>query len=861
MVEKWLTTVRNKAAGPGPAAVARILAWSPGLWIAAVVIGLVGVLAVRAHPEQADQRRQISAAFGAANTFYGSPWMNHDGSQFTYVATTDRRGCALFLCDARTKQSRQLAFEEDGLGDWHDTYEMRAWPWAPDDSAVVYTMTGKLVVYPLDTNRQPAEMTVATNSVSQVAWLSPSRFVFVQSATNLCYARRQQNGQWQYQNCQVPSYDNVVSLTAISSNTIAWLQGDLVCHLDLDKFELGISQPPTTNAIPDSDGTAQLQTNAVGPESAPLANRLVLWLDASTLQQSNQSPVRRLADLSARHNPAIAEKNPPAFNAPESPGALNGKGTIHFSSGPGISNATSLKTIETLGIRGSSPRSIFAVARREARGQMLISTGKIGTPGEYCGLVDNQRNIYLPSGGGADAENVFGALTPRWNLLSVVCDGSSEKGFVNGILKGASRFQLNTLNAEVEIGLRTPKEGTTVQAQASAGDFAELLVYNRALDAAEQKQVEDYLARKWFGARLLTAQNPLFWFDPEMKGAAEMSYSQDTGQFLIRFEDGAQKTLYVCDTNGTLSEVMPSASVSGAQWTGPDSFAYVTPGATRSDIVVADIHGAEKSRWSEGGNIRAFTFASAAARMLFVGTVSNEPSSGIWQYDLRTGELQDMISYSGNPFPEARGVPSFRSHIGAGRSQLSFTVYAPAKLERGRKYPLVISDTMISDAIHGPMFQSGVAGSGAYVAIVERPYWPAGIERWATNVSNLYDALKLDPTVDPQCIFLFAASAETSYMCDLVEREPGPWRGLILLNPAKLPEFSQAPIFQRRPKILICAGEKEDVEVAIKKYQQRMFGEGVLVDYLIGASETHRYVGKTAKRERAEAVEHFIFEE
>lgn len=865
MVEKWLITVRNRAAGPGAAMVARIWAFSPGLWVAGAVIAMVGIQAMRAHPDQVNWRRQVAAAFGAANTFYGSPQMNHDGSQFTYVATTDARGCGLFLCDTRTKQARQIAFEEDGLGGWHDDYELRAWPWAPDDSAVVYTMKDKLAVCPLDTNKQLAEMTVQTDSVSQLAWLTPSMFVFVQSATNLCCARQQENGQWQYQYCPVPSYDGIASLTAVSTNTIAWLQAGLICRLDLDKSMLETQQTQTANAVPASEGAARLQKASpalvFGAESAPLAEWLVLWLDASTLEQPDQTPVLRLVDLSASRNVAVANGNPPLFNAPDGPGALNGKGTIHFSSGTAIRNATSLRTDRSLGVKGSTPRTIYAVARRQAGKQMLINTGRFGSPREYCGLVDDERNIYLPSGGGSGAENAFRALIPRWNILSVVYDGSSERGFVNGVLKGVSHFTLDTPDAEVELGVRVTKDGNMGQAQASDGDFAEMLVYDRALNAAEQQQVENYLSRKWFGGALLTPQNPLVWVNPEMKGATEMAYSRATGRLLIRVEDGPQKTLWLCDSNSAFSEIMPANSVSGAQWAGPDGFAYVIGGATRSQIVVADIHGAAKSRLSNRGNIRSFTLAPTGDRMLFVGIVSNEPSYGVWQYDLRTGELQDMVSYSAHPFPNAKGVPAFRSDFRNGRSQLSCTIYPPPKVERGKKYPLVISDTLISDAIHGPMFQSGIAGSGAYVAIVERPWWPVDIEQWATNVWTLYEDLKRDPTVDRQRIYLFAASAETQYLSDLVEKMPGPWRGLILLNPGKLPDFSKAPLFQPRPKILICAGGEEHEDARFKKYQQDALQWGVSVEVHIAPGETHRFVGKAGKLQRAEAVMRFIFEE
>ena len=54
------------------------------------------------------------------------------------------------------------------------------------------------------------------------------------------------------------------------------------------------------------------------------------------------------------------------------------------------------------------------------------------------------------------------------------------------------------------------------------------------------------------------------------------------------------------------------------------------------------------------------------------------------------------------------------------------------------------------------------------MAVVERPWWTVGIEQWAQNVQGLYDHLKSDPTVDTRRVYLFAASAETRYLSQLV---------------------------------------------------------------------------------------------
>jgi hypothetical protein len=105
-------------------------------------------------------------------------------------------------------------------------------------------------------------------------------------------------------------------------------------------------------------------------------------------------------------------------------------------------------------------------------------------------------------------------VRPRaWNILSVVYDGVNQEGYVNGDLQCTTPFQLNTTDAPAELGARTVQSGAQWRAAGSDGDFAELLVYNRALDRVERRQAENYLSAKWFKVRHVTSQSPLVWCD------------------------------------------------------------------------------------------------------------------------------------------------------------------------------------------------------------------------------------------------------------------------------------------------------------------------------------------------------------
>jgi hypothetical protein len=189
------------------------------------------------------------------------------------------------------------------------------------------------------------------------------------------------------------------------------------------------------------------------------------------------------------------------------------------------------------------------------------------------------------------------------------------------------------------------------------------------------------------------------------------------------------------------------------------------------------------------------------------------------------------------------------------------TIYRPVNFDKKKKYPLVIGDTMIVDPIYGEPFMTGMAACGAMVAVVERPWWPVGLEQWTENVQALYEHLKNDPMVDTKRVYLFGASAETHYLSQLVETNTAPWRGLILLNPSTLPDFSQSPKQQLRPKMLLDAGGEEHDENQFKKFQKDCLDWGVVVEFYTHPGETHRMVGTTPKLERARELKHFIFEE
>jgi hypothetical protein len=499
---------------------------------------------------------------------------------------------------------------------------------------------------------------------------------------------------------------------------------------------------------------------------------------------------------------------------------------------------------------------------------MIINIGAAITNGTYFGVCAYNFGMCL-----ADACGLISPIhksSVDWNILEASYDGTAIKGYINGTFESLITYPLNTMNKEVEIGIRTanPKGEN---ATASDGDFGELLIYNRALTDTERQQVEEYLNVKWFGIKPLSSATPLVWFDPKLIGITAFNYSKATGEFLLNRTENNRDSLwrFVPETgkSGKLSQIAEADSIHDAQWVGEKDCAYLSLDAGHKNLVLTDASGAKKTSLLELGDVGWLKTMPGRRRLLIGGSLNNEPSPGIWQYDLDLEQLQSVIPYSDYPSTYAKDVdPLYGSvELPSGR-KLNYLLYMPANFDLHKKYPLVIGCTPfwnIRSHRPGdrPWLPGIVASCGAFVVSVDRPGWSDGIEQWGENVMGVYQCLIPDPCIDKNRVFLFAASAETQYMSELMSKSPGLWQGAILINPGQLPDLSISPQFQQRPKIVISASSEEHEDEQLKKYQMDALKSGVMVEYIIHPSEGHHLVGNAAWLERARAITRFIYEE
>ena len=152
----------------------RQTAWlRSGTGLAILAVALAGLRLLWIHVQRPAHLEAIAATFGSIRQFYGAARMNHDGSQFIYVATPDERGRALFLCDTATGKKRQIICDTQGLGQFADNYNIQAGPWSPDDSCFLCVVSNRMMVCPADARQEKA--VIADQPYSEAVWLAPTR--------------------------------------------------------------------------------------------------------------------------------------------------------------------------------------------------------------------------------------------------------------------------------------------------------------------------------------------------------------------------------------------------------------------------------------------------------------------------------------------------------------------------------------------------------------------------------------------------------------------------------------------------------------------------------------------------------------
>jgi hypothetical protein len=240
--------------------------------------------------------------------------------------------------------------------------------------------------------------------------------------------------------------------------------------------------------------------------------------------------------------------------------------------------------------------------------------------------------------------------------------------------------------------------------------------------------------------------------------------------------------------------------------------------------------------------------------LYFTGDLPNQPV-GFWQYNLQNGTSRCLASGLKSPLVRASiVVPQGGAITDMSGKQLSYHIWKPVKVDAGKKYPLIITQ---SPYVWHTCPQVA-AQEGYYFAAVARPFWhDEMISSWSADVMALYAIMIKNPNIDTNRVFLLGVSGETQHLSELISEKPDLWKGAILIDPADLPEL----LTLRGAKLFIVVGRDEPGEIErLTKYQDEAAGFGAPINLVLQEGTQHFPRSVATERERAVQFARFLVE-
>jgi hypothetical protein len=234
------------------------------------------------------------------------------------------------------------------------------------------------------------------------------------------------------------------------------------------------------------------------------------------------------------------------------------------------------------------------------------------------------------------------------------------------------------------------------------------------------------------------------------------------------------------------------------------------------------------------------------------GNLTHEP--GIWRYDMASKSLENVLSVRDQPFKYAKiPYPTTGVFANAAGEEKGYFLWQPAGIVPGRKYPLILTQETPDWDEYAPV----AANAGYYFAVALRAEWDSqSVANWSSDVMNLREILVKNPNIDTNRIFLFGRSLETSYLCGLLADKPDLWKGVILPDPAGMPDLESL----RGKQIFFMTGEKAFNVEDLIKYQDDAFAAGIPLKLIFEDGEGHTAAKLGSMRTSAVRLTDFLLQ-
>jgi hypothetical protein len=341
----------------------------------------------------------------------------------------------------------------------------------------------------------------------------------------------------------------------------------------------------------------------------------------------------------------------------------------------------------------------------------------------------------------------------------------------------------------------------------------------------------------------------------------EFTYSRDAhefllncsggaGQYLLRLKLGEQRATMLGRIGSQwdfIRNVVWSKSAHGA------SYAFLTNGPAGSAFCVKPAGSEAPVTIPWHGGVRSVTLNGG--QLFFSGYADNEPP-GIWRYDLASEAFNCIVPGTSGPLKNNLGRPAtvgvMTNSLGEARY---YHLWTPRRVAPNKKYPLLLAQ---EHNTWFPYFQIAALG-GCFVAVADRPFWHTWNGRhertWTEDVGSLCELMAQNPNVDTNRVYLYACSAETYFLCQLMAAHPALAKGAILFSPSALPD----PSLLQDKNILIVAGDAD--ANAIKRcpeFQDRVAQQGNAITLFFQAEAGHMLASGPSERNRANQFYRFL---
>jgi hypothetical protein len=279
----------------------------------------------------------------------------------------------------------------------------------------------------------------------------------------------------------------------------------------------------------------------------------------------------------------------------------------------------------------------------------------------------------------------------------------------------------------------------------------------------------------------------------------------------------------------------------------PGGFAHSWGGVARHAVSVYPRFGGPAHEIVFRGGILSYT--AVGGSLYLVGSRAGEPP-GVWRYrgpDSLTCVLSNPVAQYRLAKPVA---PERHEFITASGYKISYWLWSPPRVLRGKKYPLLVG---------GPCwgwdsYRSAVVNGGAYLVNVERDDWYSD---WTEGVQELVEHLRTRIPLDDREFYLFGTSAQVSHAARLLERAPETWRGMLMFGPGGAGPALE--IIKGHRLLVDCGADDRYTEGALR-YRDEALKRGIAITTMVHQDAEHTYRSIRSVRARDQAVMRFMFQ-